>query len=163
MMAGVLKSLQVPLLVGQNCPGLDRLYASAVRKMHGTQLRAASTAPPTPVVDSPRPPGYEQPDQEPHQLPAGTVLASLSWLSGPWMMTVLTEMGKDCLYSTVIPGSPEEAARDLLNYSQELMPQQLQQTDVFSVQSGCTTVIQHHIETAPGVKVHIHLYRVPTA
>ncbi|KAJ8400634.1 hypothetical protein AAFF_G00394030 [Aldrovandia affinis] len=67
------------------------------------------------------------------------------------------------------PGSPEEAARDLVNCSQELMPQQLQQTkglveqhtDVFSVQPGCTTVIQHHIETAPGVKVQIHPYRVP--
>ncbi|KAJ8398794.1 hypothetical protein AAFF_G00419910 [Aldrovandia affinis] len=44
----------------------------------------------------------------------------------------------------------------------KLMPQQLQQMkelvkqhmDVFSVQPGCTTVIQHHIGMAPGVKVY---------
>lgn len=40
MTDSVLKSLRVPLLVGRNCLGLDRLYNSAVRKMYEPQLMA---------------------------------------------------------------------------------------------------------------------------
>ncbi|KAJ8398793.1 hypothetical protein AAFF_G00419900 [Aldrovandia affinis] len=45
MTASILKSLRVPLLVGWNIPGLDRLY-TAIQMIHGTQLMAASSSPP---------------------------------------------------------------------------------------------------------------------
>ncbi|KAJ8400198.1 hypothetical protein AAFF_G00398920 [Aldrovandia affinis] len=89
----------------------------------------------------------------------------------PRMTTALTEMGKgqyaraqwDNPNLSRSGRPPEEAARDLVNYGQELTPQQLQQTkelvdqhtDVLSIQPGRTTVLQHHIEMAPGVKVHV--------
>ncbi|KAJ8410511.1 hypothetical protein AAFF_G00194150 [Aldrovandia affinis] len=159
MSAGVLKSLRMPLLVGRNCPGLDRLYAAAVRKMHGTQLMAAS--PPPPVVGSPRPRVTSSQTRNPTNSPQ----------EQPWSVfhDSAEPASDEDNASGDGEGSPEEAACDLVNCSQELTPPQLQQmkelveqhTDVFSVQPGHTTLIQHHIETAPVVNVHIRLYRVP--
>ncbi|KAJ8391918.1 hypothetical protein AAFF_G00083890 [Aldrovandia affinis] len=39
---------------------------------------------------------------------------------------------------SVQPGSPEKAARDLVNYGQKLMPQKLQQTKELMEQHTCS-------------------------